>query len=242
MKQEIKEKLSALMDDELPRHELAAVLDRLNSDPEYKALWDRYHLIGDAVRGEVMRLNAQGINERVSAAIAEEPTVLSPGAASQPHWVKPAIGSAIAASVAVLAILAAPRFITTEENNISSPMSPMVAEQPVASQALSEPQAPVIPPAMLKSARQAEVMPATVVEQVSPTAEIVDVEVVVQTVPTVPKERLYEQRSGTRWDGAEPAVENKLNSYLVNHKEHAPPTNITGMLPYATFVGYDSRK
>jgi len=50
----------------------------------------------------------------------------------------------------------------------------------------------------------------------------------------------YPLRSGTHWDLGKPAVESKLNTYLVNHHRHAPAANMQGMLEYASFVGYDS--
>ena len=49
----------------------------------------------------------------------------------------------------------------------------------------------------------------------------------------------YPLRTGTHWDLGKPAVESKLNTYLVNHHRHAPAANMQGMLEYASFVGYD---
>ena len=50
----------------------------------------------------------------------------------------------------------------------------------------------------------------------------------------------YVRRVGTYWNLRQPALESKLNSYLVDHAEHAPWRR--GMLPYATLVGYDSTR
>ncbi len=47
--------------------------------------------------------------------------------------------------------------------------------------------------------------------------------------------------AGLRWDTQEPAVEQRLNSYLVNHSEYQG-NGMHGMLPYARIVGYDSNK
>ena len=52
----------------------------------------------------------------------------------------------------------------------------------------------------------------------------------------------YVADSGTHWNLGKPDVEAKLNGYLVNHKEHTPMAGMQGMLPYATFVSYDSKK
>jgi sigma-E factor negative regulatory protein RseA len=70
----MKEKLSALIDGELQSDSLHAHLGRLRADPELRGAWDTYHLIGDALRGQL----GPGIAARVVARLREEPTVLAP--------------------------------------------------------------------------------------------------------------------------------------------------------------------
>jgi sigma-E factor negative regulatory protein RseA len=70
----MKEKLSALIDGELQSDSLHAHLGRLRADPELRGAWDTYHLIGDALRGQV----GPRISDRVVARLREEPTVLAP--------------------------------------------------------------------------------------------------------------------------------------------------------------------
>ncbi len=43
-----------------------------------------------------------------------------------------------------------------------------------------------------------------------------------------------------RWHIDEPDLETKLDKLLVNHQEYAPASGMKGLLPYATFVGYDA--
>jgi sigma-E factor negative regulatory protein RseA len=43
-----------------------------------------------------------------------------------------------------------------------------------------------------------------------------------------------------RWDLEHPELANKLDLFLVTHQETAPTTGAKGMLPYATFVGYEA--
>ena len=69
----MKEKLSAIIDGEL-QGDIHAHITRLRSDPELRAAWDTYHLIGDALRGHM----CQEIAPRVIARLREEPTVLAP--------------------------------------------------------------------------------------------------------------------------------------------------------------------
>jgi sigma-E factor negative regulatory protein RseA len=70
----MKEKLSALIDGELGGEDLRAHLGRLRADPELRNAWDAYHLIGDALRGQI----SPEIAARVVARLREEPTVLAP--------------------------------------------------------------------------------------------------------------------------------------------------------------------
>ncbi len=49
MTDEIRERLSALLDDELAPDEIGPLLDRLHSDEDLPSAWDAYHLIGDVM-------------------------------------------------------------------------------------------------------------------------------------------------------------------------------------------------
>jgi sigma-E factor negative regulatory protein RseA len=70
----MKEKLSALIDGEFECDDLHAHLARLRADPELRSAWDAYHLIGDALRGQI----SPEVAARVVARLREEPTVLAP--------------------------------------------------------------------------------------------------------------------------------------------------------------------
>ena len=70
----MKEKLSAMIDGELQSDSLHTHLGRLRAHPELRGAWDTYHLIGDALRGQI----SPAIADRVVARLREEPTVLAP--------------------------------------------------------------------------------------------------------------------------------------------------------------------
>jgi sigma-E factor negative regulatory protein RseA len=70
------ERISAFMDGELEDHEAAAQVRRLKENPELRAAWETYHLVGDAMRGEAGY--PSGLGARISAKLAAEPTVLAP--------------------------------------------------------------------------------------------------------------------------------------------------------------------
>ncbi len=70
----MRERISALMDDQGSESELDQDMVRLRTDSLLRRTWDTYHLIGDALRGDV----APGLCARVSERLAAEPTVLAP--------------------------------------------------------------------------------------------------------------------------------------------------------------------
>lgn len=52
MTEQLRQSLSAAIDDEADAFELRRVMDELGRDPELRAVWDRYHLIGDVMRAD----------------------------------------------------------------------------------------------------------------------------------------------------------------------------------------------
>jgi sigma-E factor negative regulatory protein RseA len=97
----MKEKLSAIIDGEL-EGDVHAHLNRLRSDPELRAAWDTYHLIGDALRGHA----CPEIASRVISRLREEPTVLAPPRARSAVKRLGRYGMYAAASAAAVAIVA----------------------------------------------------------------------------------------------------------------------------------------
>lgn len=70
-----KEQLSALMDGDLSDVE---VLSELGMDPALQDTWSRYHLIGDAMRGDLPVNLQRDLSDSIMAALEDEPTILAP--------------------------------------------------------------------------------------------------------------------------------------------------------------------
>ncbi len=68
MTEKLRQSLSAAMDDEADAFELRRVLDELGRDAELRSLWDRYHLIGSALRGEPIHV-PDALRERIWQAL-----------------------------------------------------------------------------------------------------------------------------------------------------------------------------
>ena len=195
MSDKTKEQISAMLDDECLPAERSRLLDRMG-EGELRQTWDRYHLIGDVMRGEGVRLSGGGIADRVRQELEGEPAILAvpkPERSSEPHpyWLKPTAGAALAASVAVLAVLTVPGFMDSAKQGNGVGVQVAESTAPLAGGGGE-------PPAL-----------------------------------TV---------AGTRWKNlSRPEAESRLNRYLVDHSEYASPGGM-GVLPYATFVGYDSSR
>lgn len=103
------EQISALADDELSQAETGLLLRRAQVDCAFGKRIGRYALIRDAMHRNLPEIINEGLAERVAAALALEPTYEA-SQRSLPvnhhrHWIRPASGFAIAASVAMLAIV-----------------------------------------------------------------------------------------------------------------------------------------
>lgn len=73
------DKISALMDGELDREEAARVIRSIGSDATRRDDWDAYHVIGACLRGDAPA-QTRRCREAIFERLANEPTVLAPGA------------------------------------------------------------------------------------------------------------------------------------------------------------------
>jgi hypothetical protein len=74
MTEQLRQSLSAVIDDEADAFELRRVLDELERDPSLRETWERYHLIGNVLRGERTRYSqsaARVLAIRVPEALRE---------------------------------------------------------------------------------------------------------------------------------------------------------------------------
>ncbi len=106
MNEEQRQRLSALCDGELEARERLDAIDELGREGELRETFGRYQLISDVLRNNYRQAEDQQLAARVRAALADEPTVLSPRRApSAPRWRQLGAGLAVAASVAAVAVV-----------------------------------------------------------------------------------------------------------------------------------------
>lgn len=72
------ERISALMDGELERDEVAKLIPGVKERGDLRDAWTTYHLIGEVLRGEANSVPSRAIVHAVAARLADEPTVLAP--------------------------------------------------------------------------------------------------------------------------------------------------------------------
>lgn len=100
--------VSVLMDGETTDYQGLALSASLARDPGLRAAWERYHLIGLAMRGEPVSAGARGIADAVWERTASTPARVLPARPVVPPWRAPFAGAALAAGAALIAVLAVP--------------------------------------------------------------------------------------------------------------------------------------
>lgn len=99
-----RQRVSALMDGEAGRFEAHAAVNDLTRSPDLAERWERWHLIGRALRGEPCGLAARAISERVRAQAASADAGARQVRVQSPAWLRRPLVGALAAGVAVLGL------------------------------------------------------------------------------------------------------------------------------------------
>lgn len=111
MNEELDSQLSAMFDNELPAAECELLARRLSRDPDLKARWGRYAVIGAVIRAERGVTLDGSVAGRVSEALSSEPALVleeagrMAGRTGRVQWWQPLAGMGLAAGVAAVSIL-----------------------------------------------------------------------------------------------------------------------------------------
>lgn len=129
------ETVSSVVDSYQPNDE---IIEDLLNDTDLSATWDRYHLMGDVMRGETSEVINLDLSSEIASAIANEPTVLSPRPSNSlagklkakvVHLAKPFGQMAIAASAAGLMVMGVQQ--NSANNDVILPESQVVKTIPL---------------------------------------------------------------------------------------------------------------
>jgi sigma-E factor negative regulatory protein RseA len=105
MTQKLHEQISALCDHELPEREYELLLRRFSVEKSLRLHWERYHLIGAALRKELPAVDSRGLADRVMASLGVEAVPEPEQTKFMPNLLRNFAGMAIAATVAVVALV-----------------------------------------------------------------------------------------------------------------------------------------
>ena len=118
MSEQLRESLSALMDDEANELEIERVLARIDSDPEMRAIWVRYHRVRDALDGRGHRFETLDVSASVAAAIRAKPEAEQ--RRPMQRLLRPVASFAIAASVAATVVLGGQQLAQLSDASLES--------------------------------------------------------------------------------------------------------------------------
>ena len=105
MSKETREHISSLMDGEISREASRFLVRRLGSDDELCATWARYHVVRDCLRHQDGGFAQEDLCSRVNQVLESDVRQDMPRS-SLARWLKPVAGVAVAASVALVAVMA----------------------------------------------------------------------------------------------------------------------------------------
>jgi negative regulator of sigma E activity len=132
MNDKLKEEMSALVDGELELRSTRETIDVLLQSDELQLHWSRCHVVRDVLRHKVYPDAGDQLRDRVRAQLADE-ALHFPARRLMPlrwrHTLKPVAGLALAASVAVVAILAirGPQQLPGPPQTVQAPATRVVA-------------------------------------------------------------------------------------------------------------------
>lgn len=99
------ERLSALVDGETDDFETRRLIDELVKSEQDRIQWERYHLIGDSLRGGLRHTAPAHFRDDIRAALAAEPALQGEPRRASPRWLKPVAGTGVAAAVAMVTLV-----------------------------------------------------------------------------------------------------------------------------------------
>lgn len=116
----IKSQVSSFMDGEVTHDEVAMLCKRMASDPELKDRWRDYHIISDALKQQLPQQANIDLSGRISDALDSEVAYDTGKPVVKSGLAKRVSGFAVAASVAVLGVVAVTNM--TSQNSAVSPI------------------------------------------------------------------------------------------------------------------------
>ena len=121
MNEALKMQISAFIDGELPENEAELLIRRLNQDVLMRQQVARYLAIGRYIRRDAEVPGMDGLRSRIASALGEDSVSAAPlDVRQKSRFLKPTLGFAVAASVAVLAVIGLRQSVLPEAADIAT--------------------------------------------------------------------------------------------------------------------------
>ena len=132
MNEAIRMQLSAFVDGELPENEAELLLRRLSQDVQLRQQVAEFMAMGRAIRGDVQVIGIDNLRDRVSAALDAAPATddMADDMPVDDRLVRPMVGFAIAATVALVAIFGLRQMTGVEGVSDEQPIADIAITQP----------------------------------------------------------------------------------------------------------------
>ena len=130
MSEEMRERLSALVDGELEEAQAEELIEHVLSDSHLRLAWERYYFVTDAVRNKVSNIVPRNLAQRVRQHVESEPLAFIQRRERRVA-LKPVFGLALAASVATLAVIGVYTLNREEGNPSPQPLAQITTGDPV---------------------------------------------------------------------------------------------------------------
>ncbi len=105
MREQLNEKISLMVDDQLPPPQAYDLLKTINHNPDLQAKLERYQLISQAMKNDQCLTARSDFVDRIHQQLCDEPTYLLLRKNQQTVAWQKTVGLAIAASVALVAVI-----------------------------------------------------------------------------------------------------------------------------------------
>lgn len=233
------EQLSAFMDGELPEAEGRFLQRRLEHDAELRSKWARMHLTGTCIKGQPWRPMSDSVYKQVNLGIAQR--AAAKGARPVLRW-------AMAASVAALAVLFAPRLMqnnaadsagttahvaaTRPDHVLASPATADLVAVRSETRAFTESPGAISAPAPAAAADFIKSNPEA-------SAKASPLPLSAQSPTDFPLIDTGEKRSWPRSELIGAANDTVIEAYLVRHNQMLANDGLGGFVPYVDVVASD---
>lgn len=215
MQENLEEKISMLLDNELSSNEAILVLEQINENEKLKEVWHRYNAIRSGLVTEPYRIVSDGFNDRISREIDDVNIVAGPWAStvSYAKW-----GYALAASIVVAVVF-------TWYQSLLIPTIPDDDRLAII--------APVPTPETILRMENSIQQPTEAIAQAGNNP---------QPLPNTSFARTAFDRKIKPFNRQSRGLDPRFKDYLVTHNQAASSTGVQGMLPYARVVTFESKQ